>query len=395
MIKKIRLKAARESSLLRRHPWVFSGAINAIEGAPQPGETISLYSHKGEKLALGAYSPHSQISVRIWSFDIHETIDADFFSRRLQQAIQARSHILHQTDRTACRLVNGEADGLPGLIIDRYQDYLVLQSLFTGIEYWKPVIVEQLASLFPCRGIYERSDTSSRAKEKLNPATGLLYGAPPDDRVKIREHNADYWVDIYHGHKTGFYLDQHDNRTLAASYCANKTVLNCFSYSGSFGIHALLAGATHVYNVDSSKTALDLAQENAILNRIAPARMTNIIGNVFEILREYQQTDQRFDIIILDPPKFAETKSQLNRAARAYKDINLQGFKLLKPGGLLITFSCSGAIEAGLFQKIVADAALDAKREARIIKYLTQAEDHPVALTTPEGSYLKGLICKV
>lgn len=394
MTKKIRLKPSRDTSLLRRHPWIFSGAINKVEGSPEPGETVAVFSHNGEQLGQGAYSPYSQISVRIWNFVTDEPIDADFFRRRLQCAIESRTAILNCSSRTACRLVNGEADGLPGLIIDRYQDNLVLQSLFTGIEYWKTVIVEQLAMLFPCHGIYERSDTTSRAKEKLESTTGLLHGKAPDDRIKIRENNANYWVDIYTGHKTGFYLDQYDNREITAAYCKDKTVLNCFSYSGGFSIAALLAGATHVSNIDSSKVALELAQQNAELNNINPQQIKNINGNAFEVLRECYHEGQRYDVIVLDPPKFAETKSQLKRAARAYKDINLQGFKLLKPGGILVTFSCSGAIEPNLFQKIVADAALDANRDACIIKRLTQAEDHSVALTTPEGLYLKGLICK-
>lgn len=393
-MKDVILKKGREASVLRHHPWVFSGAIDRVKGVPEPGETIRLLAHDGRKLGKGAYSPESQIRVRIWSFDPAETVDEQFFKTRLAAAVEARRTISGFPQRSACRLVYGESDGLPGLIVDRYDDYLICQFLFTGAEFWKKTIVDALREISPCSGIYERSDVAVRAKEGLAETTGVLYGEPPPDRIDITENGRFYRIDVYRGHKTGFYLDQSRNRALVAELSAGKDVLNCFSFSGGFGVSALAGGARFAVNLDSSQHALELAGENLALNGYADC-YENLCGDAFQLLRRLQEDGRRFDMVILDPPKFADSKQHLTRAARAYKDIALQGSKLLNPNGLLVTFSCSGAIDMGLFQKITADAVLDAGRSGLITHYLSQNEDHPVALNFPESLYLKGLVCRI
>ncbi|MGQ0603945.1 MAG: class I SAM-dependent rRNA methyltransferase, partial [Anaerolineales bacterium] len=351
----------------------------------------------GVWLARGAYSPHSQITLRVWTFNPDEMIDASFFRHRLERAITARSTFpsLHST---AIRLINAESDGLPGLIADGYADFVVCQFLSAGAEKWKAEIVAALRELvpcMPCRGIYERSDVDVRGKEGLPPVTGVLAGERPPAQVEIEEHGCRFLVDVLHGHKTGFYLDQRDNRAALLPYVAGREVLNCFAYTGGFGVAALKGEAVHVTNIDSSAPALEIARRNFELNAADASQFTLHVGDVFTVLRQYRDSRRQFDVIVLDPPKFAETKAQVERAARGYKDINLLAFKLLRPGGVLFTFSCSGGLEPALFQKIVADAALDAGREAQIIKRLSQSADHPVALNFPEGEYLKGLACRV
>jgi 23S rRNA (cytosine1962-C5)-methyltransferase len=389
------LKQGREKSLLRRHPWVFSGAIAEVKGDPQAGETVEVVTLKGDFIARGAYSPHSQITVRIWMFDPNEEVSASFFLARLEQALHFRQSFMDIHPDSAGRLVYAESDGLPGIIVDRYSDFLVCQFLTAGAEYWRQEIVDQLRALMPLKGIYERSDPDMRTKEGLTPRSGLLTGQMPPDLVMIQEGPCRFWVDIQRGQKTGFYLDQRENRAFVAAYSRGTEVLNCFAYSGAFGIRALNGGAIRVTNVDSSSAALDLAKRNGVLNGFGDRTMENIEGDVFHVLRSFRDSSRQFDLIILDPPKFADSRSQLERASRGYKDINLLAFKLLRPGGLLFTFSCSGAMPTDLFQKIVADAALDAEREAQIIRFLAQAPDHPTGLHFPEGRYLKGLVCRV
>jgi 23S rRNA (cytosine1962-C5)-methyltransferase len=389
------LKQGREKSLLRRHPWVFSGAIAEVKGDPQAGETVEVVTSKGDFIARGAYSPHSQITVRIWMFDPNEEVSASFFLARLEQALHFRQSFMDIHPDSAGRLVYAESDGLPGIIVDRYSDFLVCQFLTAGAEYWRQEIVDQLRALMPLKGIYERSDPDMRTKEGLTPRSGLLTGQMPPDLVMIQEGPCRFWVDIQRGQKTGFYLDQRENRAFVAAYSRGTEVLNCFAYSGAFGIRALNGGAIRVTNVDSSSAALDLAKRNGVLNGFGDRTMENIEGDVFHVLRSFRDSSRQFDLIILDPPKFADSRSQLERASRGYKDINLLAFKLLRPGGLLFTFSCSGAMPTDLFQKIVADAALDAEREAQIIRFLAQAPDHPTGLHFPEGRYLKGLVCRV
>ena len=420
------LKPGREKSIQRRHPWIFSGAIEKVEGDPGSGETVEVRSAGGMPLALGAYSPHSQIAVRVWTFDPTESVSPAFLRARLTRALDARStlgpdvrstgpedlppatfHPVRAVAQhpgppgrdglplTAYRLVNAESDGLPGLVVDRYGEYLVCQFLSAGAEYWKREIITLLAGLLPFAGIYERSDVDVREKEGLSSATGVLAGSPPPDLVEIDEYGCRFAVDVRRGHKTGFYLDQRDNRALVREYAEGREVLNCFAYTGAFGVWALKGGAVEVTNVESSAAALDLARRNVELNGLDASRVENVAGDVFHVLRQYRDARRQFDLIVLDPPKFAESRSQIETASRGYKDINLLAFKLLRPGGVLFTFSCSGLITPDLFQKIVAGAALDAGRDVQIVRRLTQAPDHPVALNFPEGAYLKGLVCRV
>lgn len=391
----IRLKSGRDKSLLNRHPWVFSGAIDAISGKLDSGQTVDVVSANGTWLAKGAFSPHSQIAVRIWTFGQDEEIGLDFFRNRISRAILARTLPGTQQDFSACRLIHAESDGLPGITVDKYGDYLVCQFLSAGAERWKPDLVRTLEEIVPCKGIYERSDVAVREKEGLFPATGVLGGNCPPELVRIREGDLWYQVDILKGHKTGFYLDQRENRAMIAEFCKGAEVLNCFAYTGAFGVAALAAGAESVTNIESSASLLDLAMKNAALNGLDSARIQNMPEDVFHTLRRFRDSRRSFDVIILDPPKFAESQSQIPKACRGYKDINLLAAKLLAPGGTLITFSCSGLMPPDLFQKIVADAARDAGRNGQIVRRLYQASDHPTALAFPEGTYLKGLICRI
>ncbi len=391
----IKLKKNRQRSLERKHPWVFSGAIDSIKDPSKNGETVKVVSADGKFLGWGAYSTKSQISVRIWSFDENEKIDTEFFKRQIEQAIDLRTQIIDTKNSNAYRLVNSESDGLPGLIVDKYNDYLVCQFLSAGAEFWKDEIVKLLSSLLNPTGVYERSDLDVREKEGLIPARGVLFGKEPSDLVEIIENGNKFFVDIKNGHKTGFYLDQRDNRNLLGNFSSGKEILNCFSFSGGFSVYALKSGADKVINVDSSIDALELAEKNLILNGIVSSKYENINDDIFKYLRKLRDANKQFDIIILDPPKFAESVSQIEKASRGYKDINLLAIKLLKKGGVLFTFSCSGHITSELFNKIIADAALDSGRKVSIVKYLTQSPDHTVLTNFPEGLYLKGLVCKV
>lgn len=387
------LKRGREKSLEHHHPWIFSGAVETVKGNPPPGATVRVIDAGGRAWGLGAFSPQSQIIVRMWSFNPEETIDEHFLRLRLEQAFRRRSVLGTTLDSNALRLVNAESDGLPGIIIDRYADYLVLQLLSAGAEYWQQEIISLLTELQPVAGIYERSDVEVRHKEGLTLRSGLLWGQQPPALVPIEENGIKFLVDIRNGHKTGFYLDQRQNRQLLAAFCHYKTVLNCFAYTGGFGVYALKGGARAVTNIDTSAEALSLLERQLNLNNLPQQLNTNINGDVFQVLRQLAAQGRKYDLIVLDPPKFAESKQQVMRAARGYKDINLWAMKLLNPGGVLFTFSCSGMVSSELFQKIVADAALDAGRKMQIVGRLTQAPDHPVELQFPEGSYLKGLIC--
>lgn len=394
-MKTLHLNKGRESSLLRRHPWIFSGAIQRVSGNPASGETVSVVDASGQAIATAAYSESSQIRARVWSFDTEEVIDKAFFERRLQAAINRRKELLNNPERTGCRLVYAESDDLPGLIVDLYGDYLVCQFLFVGVESWKAVIVALLKDLVSCKGIYERSDAAVRRREGLEPTQGVLWGEEPPEVVEINEHGRLYGLSIAHGHKTGFYLDQFDNREIVRHLSHRRSVLNCFAYTGGFGVAALQGGASHVVNVDSSGPALEFAAGNFERNGFLSEQYELINANVFDLLREYKAQERRFDLVVLDPPKFAETKAQFKKAARAYKDIALQAATLLGPGGLLVSFSCSGAIDLPLFQKITADGVLDAGRTGQIVHYLHQAEDHPVGLPFPESLYLKGLVSRL
>jgi 23S rRNA (cytosine1962-C5)-methyltransferase len=388
---KIILKKGRERSLLRQHPWIFSGAIEKTAGNPQPGTTVDVVSADGQFLGRGAYSPSSQIRLRLWTVDEQETVDADYFRRRIQAAINLRQSLRIPAQTNAYRLIAAEADGLPGLIADRYGNFLVCQFLSAGAERWKTVLMDQLKELTGITNIYERSDVEVRRKEGLQPCKGVLCGEEPPDLLKIEENGLHFLVDIKHGHKTGFYLDQRDNRNAVRLHSADAEVLNCFAYTGGFGIAALQGGAKHVTNIEDRADFIGMIEENARLNDFFEDSCTGIKADVFQLLRQYLKEGRLFDLIILDPPKFAESQTNLERASRGYKDINLLAFKLLRPGGQLFTFSCSGLIKMEMFQKIVADAVIDSERDAQIMQWLGQAADHPVKLAIPETQYLKGL----
>ena len=386
----ITLNPNREKSLLRRHPWIFASAIRHVDETHASGSTVDLLSSEGQFLARASYSPNSQIRARVWTFN-DEPVDEEFFRKRIRAAIEMRS-VLSGSSKSL-RLIHAESDGLPGLIVDRYEDVLVLQSLTAGSEFWKETIADLLVEETGIAAIYERSDADVRELEGLKPITGILRGTITNLQLPITEYGLEFKVDIAHGHKTGFYLDQRENRRRVGELSKNRDVLNCFSYTGGFSIHALANGAKSVLSVDSSADALALLEENIALNQLPADRHTSLEGDVFQLLRKFRDANRSFDLIVLDPPKFAPTAAHAEKASRAYKDINLLAFKLLRRGGLLFTYSCSGGIDAALFQKIVASAALDAGVDATIIEHLSQGSDHPVSLHFPEGMYLKGLVC--
>ena len=386
------LKPGREKSLRRRHPWVFSGAVASVDGKPESGDTIEVRSAAGELLALAAYSPHSQIRARVWSWDRHE-IDTGFFARRIEDAAAARQALGIDSASNALRLVHGEADGLPGVITDRYGETAVMQILSAGAERWRDAIADALCGLAGVERVWERSDADVRDLEGLKPRSGLVRGKPLAAGPVLEEHGLRFKVELDAGHKTGFYLDQRDNRLLLRKLVRGKDVLDCFCYTGGFAMNALAGGARSLLAIDSSGLALDMARANAKLNGLPDAEWLE--SDVFQSLRRLRDQGRTFDVIVLDPPKFAPTAAHAERASRAYKDVNLLAFKMLRPAGFLMTFSCSGGITADLFQKIVAGAALDARVEARIEAWLHAAADHPVALNFPESEYLKGLLCRI
>lgn len=392
MTASITLHPGREKSLLRHHPWIFASAVDRYQGKLHSGDTVEVLSAKGEWLGRGAWSPESAIRVRIWTFRQEEVIDNAFFARRIENAMAAREHLLSQTN--ALRLVAAESDGLPGITVDRYDNVLVCQLLSAGAEKHRDKIVQVLNKLLPTCSILERSDVNVREKEGLPPKVGPLSGEVPAS-VLIHEHGLQFKVDPREGHKTGFYLDQRRNRQLVAAHAAGKQVLNCFSYTGAMGIHCQAAGAAHVTHLDTSVSALALAEENTALNQLDMAKCSFEEADVFARLRQYRAEQRRFDLIILDPPKFVDNKQQLTKSCRGYKDINLLAMQLLQPGGLLATFSCSGLLPEDLFHKVVADAALDTGRQVQYLQRLSQDSDHLVLSTYPEGYYLKGLLCRV
>ena len=386
------LKPGREKSLLRRHPWIFSGAVQQVAGDVVPGGTLELLSSNWKFLARAAYSPQSQIRARVWTFE-DEEVDKEFFRRRIRSALAARQSLNIERHSNASRLIYAESDGIPGLIVDRYGDVLVLQSLTAGSEFWKETLADLLLEETRLSTIYERSDSDVRELEGLESRVGLLRGSLSSYVFPFTEHNLKFNVNLQSGHKTGSYLDQRENRLRVRELAKDKDVLDCFCYTGGFTVNALAGGARSVLSIDSSADALALCKQNIALNNLDVARQTPLEGDVFQLLRKFRDENRSFDMIILDPPKFAPTAAQAERAARGYKDINLLAFKLLRPGGILVTFSCSGGVDAQLFQKIVAGSALDAGVEAQIVQRLSQAADHPVSIHFPEGAYLKGLVC--
>lgn len=395
MTARLFLAKGREKSLLRRYPWVFSGAVTRVEGNAASGETIDVCDFQGKWLARAAFSPQSQIRARVWTFDQQEAVDRDFFINRLQTAQHWRTWLAERDDLTGYRLIAGESDGMPGITIDRFQNFIVLQLLSAGAEYQRANLLAALQHCYPECSIYDRSDVAVRKKEGLPLAQGLVLGDEPPALLPIREHGMQILVDIKEGHKTGFYLDQRDSRLAARRFSANAKVLNCFSYTGAFAVSALMGGCEHVISVDTSQAALDVARQNVELNQLDLSKAEFVRDDVFQLLRKYRDEGRKFDLIIMDPPKFVENKSQLAGACRGYKDINMLAMNLLNSGGILLSFSCSGLMPIELFQKILADAAIDAGRDVQFIEQYRQAADHPVIASYPEGLYLKGFACRV
>jgi 23S rRNA (cytosine1962-C5)-methyltransferase len=430
------LKQGRDKPIHNRHPWVFSGAIERVQGQPAPGDLVTVADHQGAPLATAYYNARSQIQARILSWNPDERIDDDFWRGRLQQAINGRATMglmtndeLRMTNEegapllpsppaplpsdrplitdhrqltTAFRLVSAEADGLPGLIVDRYNDFLVIQCLTLGIDRREDLLTELLAEMLQPAGILERSDVDARSKEGLESVVATRYGETPPPEMTIHENGFAFLVDVHRGHKTGFYLDQRDNRAAVGRressqpvFMAGREVLNVFAYTGAFGVYAAAAGARQITHVDSSAPALEVAERNVQLNGFARLDDEYIAGDAFEVLRYFRDEGRRFDAVILDPPKFAHNQGQVNRATKGYKDLNWLALRLLRPEGVLATFSCSGLVSAELFQKVVFGAALDAGRDVQILQHLGQSADHPILLSFPESAYLKGLLCRV
>lgn len=392
----IHLRPGKEKPVRQRHPWIFSGAIERTRGEIAPGGLVDVFDARGEWLARGYANPRSQIVVRLLTWERDEALDADFWRRRLMAAARARSDLAADASTTAYRLVYAESDGLAGLIVDRYGDWLAVQFLTAGVEAQRDLLLRLLAELFSPAGIVDRSDAAVRRQEGLSLRSGVAWGRPPPADLVILEHGHRFRADLLGGQKTGFYLDQRENRWVVAGHARGRRVLNAFSFTAAFGVYALAAGAAHVTNVDSSHDALVAAEANLRLNAFDLDRQAEaIVGDVFQVLRAFRDEGRRFDLVILDPPKFAKSKAELDGATRGYKDINLLGLKLLAPAGVLATFSCSGLVTPDLFQKIVFGASVDAGRDAQIIGRLGQGADHPIRLSFPEGEYLKGLLCRV
>ncbi|MCY7387742.1 MAG: class I SAM-dependent rRNA methyltransferase [Burkholderiales bacterium] len=391
-MKKMMLKSGREKSLLRRHPWIFSGAVQSVDDGTTSGDVIRVQTVDGGFLAYAAFSAKSQIIARVLSFDERDTVDEAFYRQRIRTAIARRAHLNVETD--AMRLFHAESDGVPGLIADRYGDVIVLQLLTAGIDPHRALLAKLFMEESGANTIFERSDADVRELEGLHARNGLIAGQPLPVETVITENAMKIAVDIAHGHKTGFYLDQRDSRALTKSLAHNADVLNCFCYTGTMSVAALTGGARSVLSIDSSAPSLQMAAHNLQINNQDASRVEWLDADVFLALRKLRDQAKSFDLIILDPPKFAPTAQHAEKAARAYKDINLLGLKLLRPGGHLMTFSCSGGISAELFQKIVAGAALDAHVDAQIVQRLGPGADHPVALHFPEGDYLKGLLLR-
>jgi len=388
------LKEGKEKSLTIRHPWVLSGAVKGVRGQPRKGNLVRVVDHKGNTQGWGFYNPISPIPVRLVSWG-NAPVLPDFWKEALEKAIFSRELLEKDLSTNAYRLVYSESDGLPGLIVDRFNDFLVLQTLNPGMDHLKIQIAEYLMERLPIKGILEKNDSDVRQREGLPIQTAHLTGSPTPDSIEIMENGYLFNVDLAKGQKTGFYLDQRENRAAVARYAEGKEVLDAFSYTGAFSVYTAGQGAAALIRVDTSQDALDRGRQNLSLNKLSHLPDEPIRGNVFQVLRKFRDTGRYFDMIILDPPKLAATKAQRDKATRGYKDINLLALKLLNPGGILATFSCSGGIDAATFERILSWAAKDARREARILHRLFQGPDHPVLLSFPESAYLKGLLCQV
>lgn len=389
------LKKGKDKAVNQLHPWIFSGAIETVKGKPQNGDIVTVLDHHKEFLAKGFYNSQSRVAVRVLEWNEEVVIDQEWWRARIKEAVTARLPLLASGHTNTCRLIFSEADFLPGLIADIYDRYISVQILSSGMEVVKPILLEELKLLLSPLGIFDRSDATARAHEGLEASHGLLYGENPPEFVEVKENGIKYLINIAEGQKSGFFCDQRDNRRIVAEHCKGKKILDCFSYSGGFSLNALHAGAESVISVDSSALAIETLKKNISLNGFDASRHQAIQSDVNKQLRAFRDQGELFDIIVLDPPKYAPSRSALDKASRAYKDLNRMGMGLLKPGGLLATYSCSGAVDISLFKQIIAWAALDAGRKVQFIYQFCQPEDHPVRASFPEGEYLKGLLCRV
>jgi len=389
------LKKGKEKAVLHKHPWVFSGAIERVKGKPQNGEIVKLLDAKGAFMAYGFYNDQSRVALRLLEWNEDVVIDEAWWRSRVALALAARSSILEPGKTDTCRLIFSESDYLPGLIVDKYADHLSLQILTSGMENIKPVIIDELQKLLNPTSIFDRSDASSREHEGMAPSFGILAGNQPPELVQVVENGIKYGINIAEGQKSGFYCDQRDNRKVVAEHTKGKNVLDCFSYTGGFTLNAFSHGAKSVTSVDSSALAIDTLKSNLALNGFAAADHRSFQSDVNKQLRKFKEDGETFDLIILDPPKYAPSRSALDRASRAYKDLNRLAMLILEKGGLLATYSCSGAMDMTTFKQILAWAALDAGKEVQFIYQFCQPADHPVRASFPEGEYLKGLLCRV
>ncbi|WP_345953875.1 class I SAM-dependent rRNA methyltransferase [Mucilaginibacter sp. PAMB04168] len=389
------LKKGKEKAVLQRHPWVFSGAIERVKGKPANGDVVKLIDAQGRFMAYGFYNDQSRVALRLLEWDENTPIDENWFRRKVAIAVESRNYVLQSGKTDTCRLIFSEADYLPGLIVDKYADYLSLQILTSGIQNNLSVIIDELQRLLQPKGIYDKSDATSRAHEGLATTNEVLAGSPPPELVEVKENDITYVINIAEGQKSGFYCDQRDNRHILASHAAGKKVLDCFSYTGGFTLNSLKQGAAFVTSVDSSALAIETLRKNIELNGLDAARHAAVQSDVNKQLRRFKEDGEMFDVIVLDPPKYAPSRSALDRASRAYKDLNRIAMLLLNKGGLLATFSCSGAMDIDTFKQVLAWAALDAGKQVQFINQFCQPEDHPVRASFPEGEYLKGLLCRV
>lgn len=388
------LKRDKEKAVFQRHPWVFSGAVERVKGKPANGDIVRLLNHKGEFMAYGFYNDQSRVALRLLEWDEQNVVNEGWFRAKVAMAVNARADVLNEQTNT-CRLIFSEADYLPGLIVDKYADHLAVQILTSGIEKMMPVIMDELRQLLNPLSIFDKSDASSRQHEGLDTDNTVLWGDVPPASVEVKENGITYSINIAEGQKSGFYCDQRDNRRILAAHTRGKKVLDCFSYTGGFTLNALHNGAASVTSVDSSALAIETLKQNIGLNKFDAEKHTAIQSDVNKQLRAFKESGEKFDVIVLDPPKYAPSRSALDRAARAYKDLNRIGMGLLNSGGLLATFSCSGAMDLESFKQVLAWAALDAGKQVQFIYQFCQPECHPVRASFPEGEYLKGLLCRV
>ena len=391
----IYLRKGKEKAVRQLHPWIFSGAIEKITGKPDNGDLVRVLDSKGDFLAAGFYNAQSRVAVRVLAWDAEQVIDETWWRSRIQQAVSARKHVLTSNETNTCRLIFSEADYLPGLIVDKYADFLSVQILTSGMDKAKSIWLDELQKLLKPKGIFDRSDANARAHEGLDASAGILAGIAPPEFIEVVENGIRYQVNIADGQKSGFYCDQRENRKKVATHTKGNVVLDCFSYSGGFTLNALAAGAKKVVSVDSSALAIDTLKKNIKLNGFKASQQTSIQSDVNKQLRVFLESGDKFDLIVLDPPKYAPSRSALTKASRAYKDLNRLAMGLLNSGGLLATFSCSGAVDINTFKQILAWAALDAGKEVQFIDQFCQPEDHPIRSSFPEGEYLKGLLCRI